>query len=232
MPAACGCEGAGLIATVRADVDRYLYYLEVDGTKGLRALLQIAILSPGLWALLSYRLAHHAARIRPRPLSAAASVVTQLGQQIILALTGIRIDPDAHIGPGLMIPHSGHIVVGPVRIGRCCDVLQGVTLEPGTADQSPADQPPCEAPTPVLGDRVWVGPGAVITGGVVVSSDASIGANSVVTRDVPPRGVMIGVPARLISRKGSFAQVRYRGMLQDAERSAANDGVAPTGSEG
>jgi serine O-acetyltransferase len=68
---------------------------------------------------------------------------------------------------------------------------------------------------------VWVGPGAVITGPIQIGSDASVGANSVLLRDVPPRGVVLGVPARLLSRKGSFTQIYYRGMDHDPERCLA-----------
>jgi serine O-acetyltransferase len=215
MPTACGCEGAGLIATMRADVDRYLFYLEVDGSTGVTAAIKVAILSPGLWAILAYRLAHHAARLRPRPLAVVACAGCQLLQQLALTLTGIRIDPHAHVGPGLMIPHGGHIVIGPVRIGRCCDVLQGVTLGLGAAENT---EDAVGQPATVLGDRIWIGPGAVISSGITIGSDASIGANSVLSRDVPPSGVMIGIPARLISRNGSFSQIRYRDREQDPER--------------
>ncbi|MGO8889868.1 MAG: hypothetical protein ACLP8X_15520 [Streptosporangiaceae bacterium] len=76
-------------------------------------------------------------------------------------------------------------------------------------------------PLPTLGDRVWVGPGAVVAGDVAIGDDASVGANSLVVRDVPPRGVVLGVPARLVSRRGSFTQVRYREMDNDDERKAS-----------
>jgi serine O-acetyltransferase len=101
-------------------------------------------------------------------------------------------------------------------MGRNCTISHGVTLGQGLVDDSPAD-----ADTPVIGDRVWMGPGAVIAGPILVGSDAAVGANSVVLRDVPPRGVVLGVPARVVSHKGSFAQVYYRGMNDDPERRAA-----------
>jgi hypothetical protein len=68
---------------------------------------------------------------------------------------------------------------------------------------------------------VWVGPGAVIAGEATVGDDASVGANSLLVRDVPPRGVVLGVPARLVSRQGSFTQIKYRDMDSDDERKAA-----------
>jgi serine O-acetyltransferase len=96
-----------------------------------------------------------------------------------------------------------------------CDIYQGVTL--GTAATT-IDEPYSKPGAPTLGDRVWVGPGAVIAGDVTVSDDASVGANSLLVRDVPPRGVVIGVPTRLVSRRGSFAQIFYREMDHDGER--------------
>jgi serine O-acetyltransferase len=227
MPSPCGCEGPGLRATVREDVDRYVYYAEVGGStggaSGVRALMQVVLLSSGLWAVLGYRLAHHARQLRPRPLGLVVRGLAAVIQQILVSTTGITIDSRAHIGSGLMIPHGGYIVIGPSRIGRCCDILQGVTVGLGRIgeEHSPTD-------APVLGDRVWVGPGAVIAEGVQVGSDASIGARSLVLRDVPPCGVVLGLPGRLISRGGSFAQVRYRGMGEDLDRAAALAGAGVT----
>jgi serine O-acetyltransferase len=139
-----------------------------------------------------------------------------IGQRLFRVVTGLEIDPQAHLGPGLMIPHDGHIVIGPVRVGRHCTISHRVTIGQGLQGDGPAHDD-----TPVLGDRVWVGPGAVIAGPIQVGSDASVGANSVVLRDVPPRGVVLGVPARLLSHKGSFTQVYYRGMTDDPDRRLA-----------
>lgn len=83
------------------------------------------------------------------------------------------------------------------------------------------DRPSSGRDVPALGDRVWVGPGAVIAGGVTVGDDVAVGANSLLVRDVPPRGVVVGVPARLVSRLGSFAQILYREMDSDEGRKAA-----------
>jgi serine acetyltransferase len=71
---------------------------------------------------------------------------------------------------------------------------------------------------PVLADRVWLGPGAVIAGPIHLGNDVTVAANSLVTRNVPSRGVVRGVPAELISHRGSFRQVSYPGMEQDPER--------------
>src|SRR3546814_18245728 len=56
---------------------------------------------------------------------------------------------------------------------------------------------------PVIGDRSFLGSGAKVIGGITVGAEAAIGANAVVTRDVPERGVVGGIPAKLLSDQGS-----------------------------
>lgn len=220
MTVGCVCEDGSLRAALREDFDRYVFSAEMSRAQGVERRLSPrweSFLQRGLWATTVYRLAHYARHSRrSRWLSPLAFVF----QQVILTLTSIEISPAAHIGPGLWIPHEGYIVIGPVPVGRNCEIFQGVTLG---ARQStiPRTDPGPGIGVPTLGDRVWVGPGAVITGRITVGDDATVGANSLVTRDVPPRGVMLGVPARLISRRGSFNQIAYRGMDADEGRKAS-----------
>jgi serine O-acetyltransferase len=170
-PSACVCEGGGLRAAIRDDLGRY-------GSR--RA---------GLMS--------HYARYRLR--SRLLEVLPYVFQRVMLALTGIEISADAHIGPGLYVPHGGYIVVGAVRVGRNCNFYQGVTLGKSV---DTLDNPDFKPLLPTLGDGVWVFPGAVIIGDVIVGDDAAVSANSLVVRDVPPGGVVMGVPARLVSRRG------------------------------
>src|SRR5690606_7917954 len=126
-------------------------------------------------------------------------------------VTGIYIRPDAQIGAGLYMPHFGGIVLGG-KLGRKCDVYQAVTVghtgRPGQGH-------------PVIGDRVYIGPGAKLFGSITIGNDVAIGANAVVTKSVPDRAVVVGVPARIISYKGSFDLVMYPGMETDPERTAS-----------
>jgi serine O-acetyltransferase len=214
--AVCVCEGEGLRAAFRDDLDRYVFVVQTQhGVTGPLVPLRVGLLSQGLWATTAYRLNHY---VRHRLHSRLLGVLPDVFHSIVMALTGIHIDAHAHIGPGLKFPHGGHIVIGPVRVGRNCDIFQGVTL--GESD-STLDDRPSRPDVPTLGDRVWVGPGAVIAGGVTVGDDAVVGANSLLVRDVPPRGVVLGVPARLVSRRGGFTQITYRGMDNDDERNVA-----------
>ena len=220
MAGTCVCEGAGLGDAIREDIDRYVASAERDGSPH-RVAVVATVLSFKVWAVALYRVRHLLINRRSRFLGRALSVLPFLGQQVFKSLTGIEIQPQAHIGPGLMIPHEGNIVIGPVRIGRHCTVSHGVTLGQGLLGEASAHND-----TPVIGDRVWLGPGAVVAGPINVGSDAAVGANSVVLRDVPPRGVVLGVPSRVVSHRGSFAQVYYRGMEDDPERRAALNGGA------
>jgi serine O-acetyltransferase len=214
----CVCEGGGLRAAFRDDLDRYVFIVEMQhGVMGPLVPLRVGLFSQGLWATTAYRVNHY---VRYRLHSRLLGVLPGIVHRIIVALSGIQIDVQAHIGSGLKIPHGGKIVIGPVRVGSNCDLFQGVTLGGGMS-MTTFDHRSSTPGFPALGDRVWVGPGAVVAGDVTVGDDAAVGANSLLVRDVPPRGVVVGVPARLISRRGSFAQVMYRDMDSDDERKAA-----------
>lgn len=115
---------------------------------------------------------------------------------------GVWIPAGTHIGPGLFLGHVGGIVVnGRAKIGRNCNLSHSVTL--GQANRGSA------AGCPVLGDNVFVGPGAVVVGSLEVGDHAAVGANSVVTKDVPPRAVVAGVPAKIISYNGSSGYINH-----------------------
>jgi serine O-acetyltransferase len=97
----------------------------------------------------------------------------------------------AEFGPGFVILHSMGIVINSqVRGGRNVILEHGVTIgsEKGRS--------------PVLGDDVYVGAGAKIIGPVRIGSRVKIGANAVVTRDVPDGATVVGIPARIVRLNG------------------------------
>jgi len=109
---------------------------------------------------------------------------------------GIDIPYKTKIGSGFYIGHFGGIVVHQEAvIGRNCNIPQGVTI--GVSNRGDRKG------IPFIGHSVFIGPGAKIFGRVVVCDNAAIGANSVVTSDVPERAVVVGIPARVISHTGS-----------------------------
>jgi serine O-acetyltransferase len=125
---------------------------------------------------------------------------------------GITVPQQVRVGPGLYIGHFGGIVVHPdAVIGRDCNISQGVTI--GQTNRG------ARQGVPRLGDRVYIGPGAKLVGDIRIGSDAAIGANAVVTRDVPERGVVAGVPAAVISTDGSTGYVNRIDYPEFARRS-------------
>lgn len=109
---------------------------------------------------------------------------------------GIDIPFTTRIGSGFYIGHfSGIFVNERCVIGRNCNISQGVTI--GQANRGE------RAGNPVIGDNVYIGPGAKIIGAVRIGDHAAIGANCVVTHDVPEHGVVVGIPGRVISHEGS-----------------------------
>lgn len=113
---------------------------------------------------------------------------------------GIWIPPSTNIGSGFYIGHFGGIIINPeCVIGKNCNLSHGVTLGQANRGRNKG--------TPVLGDNVYVGPGAKIVGAVRIGNNVAIGANSVVTKDVPNDAVVVGNPARVISLKGSGGYV-------------------------
>lgn len=113
---------------------------------------------------------------------------------------GIDIPFVTEIGPGFYIGHFSCIFVNErCVIGRNCNISQGVTI--GTSNRGE------RAGNPVIGDNVYLGPGAKVIGAIRVGNHAAIGANSVVTHDVPDHAVVVGVPGRVISNKGSAGYI-------------------------
>lgn len=109
---------------------------------------------------------------------------------------GISIPYNTSIGPGFYIGHTGGIVVSPKAvIGKNCNISCGVVI--GETFRG------ARKGVPSIGDYVYIAPGAKIIGGVFVGNNAAIGANSVVTRDLPEKAVAVGVPAKVISLAGS-----------------------------
>lgn len=113
---------------------------------------------------------------------------------------GISISPNTKIGSGFYIGHFGGIVVNEQSIiGENCNISQGVTL--GQVNRGGSKG------FPMLGNNVYIGPGAKIIGSIKIGDNVAIGANCVVTKDIPDNSVVVGIPGKIISQKGSEGYV-------------------------
>jgi serine O-acetyltransferase len=140
---------------------------------------------PGVWALGLHRVAHRLFRMR---LFFLARFVNHFSR----FLTAIDIHPGAKIGKNFFIDHGVGVVIGETaEIGDNVTMYHGVTL--GGTD--PANGMAGKR-HPTLSDNSIIGSGSQVLGPVIVGERARIGANAVVTKDVPAGAVMIGIPAR------------------------------------
>jgi serine O-acetyltransferase len=109
---------------------------------------------------------------------------------------GIEVPFATSIGSGFYIGHAGGIVIHSKSvIGKNCDLSHGVTLAQGNRGKYKGH--------PTIGDNTYIGPGAKVIGAVRIGNNVAIGANCAVTRDVPDNAVVVGVPGKVISYKGS-----------------------------
>ena len=194
---------------LREDLRRY--------GSGTHQQIRAILLIPPVWAIIGYRFARwvNTARL-PGPIRKLMRILATLTNLWIGVATNIELPPEAVIGPGLFIAHTGYIVLGPgVVMGHHCTLTQGVTIGHGAGGNDSTFE------CPSIGNRVYVGPGAAIIGPLTIGDDSLIGVNAVVTRSIPPRAVALGNPARVMSLKGSFALIMYPGMERDAERASA-----------
>jgi serine O-acetyltransferase len=168
-----------------------------------------------MWAVFGYRFRRWVADTFPRPIRWLLAPATIALQVALDVLTKAQLSSGARIGPGLYLPHLGTIVIGSgCVIGRNCTIAHNVTV--GHAGGGARG-----GGNPTIGDRVYIGPGAIVIGPIAVGDDALIGAGAVVVKSVPPSGVVVGNPARLLGLAGSFELIEYPGMDSDPARIAA-----------
>jgi serine O-acetyltransferase len=142
------------------------------------------LLYPGVWALGLHRAAHWL-------FNGELYLLARLINHIARFLTSIDIHPGAEIGRNFFIDH-GFVVIGETaKIGDDVTIYQMVTLGGTNPTNGVGGKR-----HPTISDGVIIGSGAQVLGPIVVGERARIGANAVVTRDVPEGATMTGIPAR------------------------------------
>ncbi len=151
--------------------------------------LGIILTYPGVKAVFFHRLANFFS-------VAKFDLIARIISQFSRFLTGIEIHPKAKIGKNLFIDHGMGVVIGETsEIGDNVTIYHMVTLGGISPSINSNDQRDSKR-HPTLMDNVVVGSGAQVLGPIVVGKNAKIGANAVVTKDVPEKAVMVGIPAK------------------------------------
>ena len=161
----------------------------IDRDPAAKSKLSLILTYPGVKAVFFHRIANffHLAKFH-----LLARIISQLSR----FLTGIEIHPGAKIGRNLFIDHGMGVVIGETsEIGNNVTIYHMVTLGGIAPSINSNDQRQVKR-HPTLGDCVVVGSGAQILGPVMIGANAKVGANAVVTKDVPENAVMVGIPAK------------------------------------
>ena len=161
----------------------------IDRDPAARSKLSVILTYPGVKAIFFHRIANFFA-------TAKFDLIARIISQFSRFLTGIEIHPRAKIGKNLFIDHGMGVV-----IGETSDIADNVTIYHMVTlgGISPSINSNNQRETkrhPTLHDNVVVGSGAQILGPVVIGKNARIGANAVVTKNVPENAVMVGIPAK------------------------------------
>ena len=143
-----------------------------------RSALELVLTSHGFHAILWHRLWHGLYKIKLRTLSRMLANITRW-------ITGIEIHPGAVIGKRVVIDHGMGVVIGETaEIGDDVLMYHGVTLGGKSLKEGKRH--------PTVGSNVIIGAGAKIIGPILVGDDVKIGANAVITKDVPAGNTAVG----------------------------------------
>ena len=185
-----------MLENFRADIDRYVIVYNQNW-------LFLLLTKQGLWASAEYRFGYWVrSKVHIPIIRQILKLISFICHKLIEITTGIDIPSQAVIGKGLYIGHFGGIILNAEAIiGENCNLSNDITIGIGGRGEKRG--------CPKIGNRVFIGPGARLFGSIQIGDDVAIGANSVVTKDLPDKAVAVGIPAKVISYEGSMDYVIY-----------------------
>ena len=161
----------------------------IDRDPAAKSKLSLVLTYPGVKAVFFHRIANFFS-------VAKFHLIARIISQFSRFLTGIEIHPGAKIGKNLFIDHGMGVVIGETSdIGDNVTIYHMATLGGIAPSINSNDQRNIKR-HPTIQDEVVIGSGAQILGPVTVGRCAKIGANAVITKDVPEKAVMVGIPAK------------------------------------
>jgi len=161
----------------------------IDRDPAAKSKLSLILTYPGVKAVFFHRIANFFS-------IAKFDLLARIISQFSRFLTGIEIHPKAKIGKNLFIDHGMGVVIGETSdIGDNVTIYHMATLG-GIAPSINSNNQRNVKRHPTINDCVVIGSGAQVLGPITVGKFAKIGANAVVTKDVPEKAVMVGIPAK------------------------------------
>ena len=161
----------------------------IDRDPAAKSKLSLVLTYPGVKAVFFHRIANFFS-------VAKFDLIARIISQFSRFLTGIEIHPGAKIGKNLFIDHGMGVVIGETSdIGDNVTIYHMATLGGIAPSINSNDQRNIKR-HPTIEDEVVIGSGAQVLGPVRIGRCAKIGANAVITKDVPEKAVMVGIPAK------------------------------------
>jgi len=161
----------------------------IDRDPAAKSKLSLILTYPGVKAIFFHRISNFF-------YLAKFDLIARFISQLSRFLTGIEIHPGAKIGKNLFIDHGMGVVIGETsEIGDNVTIYHMATLG-GIAPSINSNDQRNTKRHPTIEDDVVIGSGAQVLGPVTVGRCAKIGANAVITKDVPEKSVMVGIPAK------------------------------------
>ncbi|MDC0461046.1 serine O-acetyltransferase [Candidatus Pelagibacter sp.] len=186
----------------------------IDRDPAARSKLSLILTYPGVKAVFFHKIANFFAK-------AKFKLIARIISQFSRFLTGIEIHPNANIGKNLFIDHGMGVVIGETSdIGDNVTIYHMVTLG-GIAPSINSNEQRNVKRHPTIQDDVVIGSGAQVLGPVTVGRCAKIGANAVITKDVPEKAVMVGIPAKNVGLADS--EFKPYGITEDSDTKKNNE---------
>ena len=161
----------------------------IDRDPAAKSKLSLILTYPGVKAIFFHKIANFF-------YLAKFDLIARIISQLSRFLTGIEIHPGAKIGRNLFIDHGMGVVIGETsQIGDNVTIYHMATLG-GIAPSINSNDQRNVKRHPTIEDDVVIGSGAQVLGPVVVGKCSKIGANAVITKNVPEKAVMVGIPAK------------------------------------
>ena len=181
----------------------------IDRDPAAKSKLSLILTYPGVKAVFFHRIANFFS-------TAKFDLIARIISQFSRFITGIEIHPRAKIGKNLFIDHGMGVVIGETsEIGDNVTIYHMVTLG-GIAPSINSDNQRNVKRHPTIENEVVIGSGAQVLGPVTVGCCAKIGANAVITKDVPEKAVMVGIPAKNVGIADS--EFKPYGITPDSDK--------------